>query len=330
MNIDISWATLWKVSLFVLFATILVIGRQVVLALFLSIAISSGVEFIVEFLTKHKIPRTLAVIATFLLGAIALVSVIYFLVPFVVADIGLALSSLGNSSFGDWIKPFIQGNNSFLEWAQKISSALISGRFGSLSTVQGVFSGAALAITVLMASFYLSLSKDGVERFLQTILPEAWEERTLRIYSRSVQKISWWLRGQVALSLLVGVLFWAALFLLHVRHSLVLGVIAAIFEIMPFVGPILAGGLAVLFALITSPSLALYTLIAFIVIQQFESNVLVPIVSHKAVGIHPVVVIVALLIGFEAAGFIGILVSVPAAAVFQEIVEDRALRRMKA
>lgn len=330
LNIEISWSTLWKVSLFVLFVTILIIGKQVILALFLALAISSGLEFIISFLTNHKIPRTLAVISVFLLAAFLLATMIYFVLPFVIADLSLAISSLGNSSLGEWIRPFIQGNDSFITWAQKISSALISGKFGSLSTVQGVFSGAALAVTVLMASFYLSLSKDGVERFLQAILPEDWEEKTLRIYTRSVQKISWWLRSQMIMSLIVGVLFWAALFLLNVRHSLVLGIIAAIFEIMPFVGPILAGGLAVMFALITSPSLALYTLIAFVVIQQFESNVLVPIVSHKAIGIHPVVVIIAILIGVEAAGFLGILVAVPAAAVFQEIVEDRALRKIKA
>jgi predicted PurR-regulated permease PerM len=327
LNVEISWGTLWRISFFLLFITVLIIGRQIVLALFLSIAISSGVEFMVAFLTEHKVPRTLAVVTVFLLGAFILAAFIYFVLPFIIADLGLVLSSLGGSPFGEWIRPLTQGDNSLASWIQKISASLLAGKFGSFSTVQGVFNGVALGVTVLMASFYLSLSKNGVERFIQAILPEDVEERAMRLYSRSMQKISLWLRSQIALSLIVGVLVWAALFLLHVRHSLVLGIFAAVFEIVPFVGPILAGALAVLFAFITSPSLALYTLIAFVVIQQFESNVLVPIVTHKAVGLHPVVVIVAFLIGIEAGGFLGALVAVPAAAVFQEIMEDRALRR---
>lgn len=327
LNLEISWNTLWRIFVFVFFIAILIIGKQILLALFLALAISSGVEFMVNFLERHRIPRSVSVIAVFLLGAIIIATFTYFVLPFIFADLAIVFSSFGNSPLSAWVRPFTEGDNSLASWISKVSSYLLSGNFSSFGTVQGVFSGAALFVTILMTSFYLSLSKDGVERFIQVIVPEDLEEKAMRLYSRSMQKISFWFRSQIILSFMVGVLVWASLFLLHVRHSLILGIMAAIFEIVPFVGPILAGATAVLFALVTSPSLALYTLIAFVIIQQFESNVLVPIVTQKTVGLHPVVVIVSLLIGIEAAGFLGALVAVPAAAVFQEIVEDRALRR---
>jgi len=327
LNLEISWNTLWRILLFGFFVYILIVGRQILLALFLSIAISTGVEFMVDFLERHKIPRTLSVVAVFLLGALIVAAFAYFVVPFIIADLGLVLSSLGNSPLRDWVRPFTEGSNSFASWVQRISSEILSGGFGTFSAVQGFLGGFGLAVTVLVTSFYLSLSKDGVERFIQAVVPDDVQEKALRLYSRSVQKISLWFRAQIALSFIVGVLVWASLFLLHVRHSLILGILAAIFEIVPFVGPILAGATAVLFAYVTSPSLALYTLIAFLVIQQFESNVLLPLLTRKTVGLHPVVVIISLLIGIEAAGFLGVLVAVPAAAVFQEIVEDNALRR---
>jgi predicted PurR-regulated permease PerM len=101
-----------------------------------------------------------------------------------------------------------------------------------------------------------------------------------------------------------------------------LGIVAAVFEIVPFVGPILSGALAVLMALSVSVSLALYTLIAFLVIQQFESHVLVPLLMRRTLGLHPVIVIIALLIGAEVGSVLGVLISVPAAAVFEEALDE--------
>lgn len=326
--LDIPWKTLWRLFFFALLVAILFLGRNIILALFLAIAISSGLEFIIAYFEK-KIPRTLAVILVFLVCALFVAIVIYFIVPFLIGDLSILLSGLGNSSLKDFITPFTTGDaNSLTSWANSITVKILSGDL-SLGAFQGVFGGLTLGITILMVSFYLSLSRDGVERFLKSVVPEEEEESVMRIYARSMSKISFWVRTQVLLSFLIGVLVWAALFLLKVHHSLLVGILAAVFEIIPFVGPVVAGAIAVLFALLTSPSLAIYTLIVFILIQQFESNVLVPLLTRRTVGLHPVVVIVALLIGIEAAGLLGALVAIPAAAVFQEVVEDRGLRKLR-
>ncbi len=177
-------------------------------------------------------------------------------------------------------------------------------------------------MAVIVSSFYLSISRDGVERFIKAVLPADYEKSALSIYERSRKRIGFWFRTQIFLSLLIGLSVWGVLVLLGVRHAFLLGIAAAIFEIVPYVGPILSGALAVLMALSTSVSLALYTLIAFLIIQQLESHVLVPLLMRRAVGLHPVIVIIALLIGIEVGGVLGALISVPAAAVFEEALDE--------
>jgi len=85
--------------------------------------------------------------------------------------------------------------------------------------------------------------------------------------------------------------------------------------------------MAVVAALTTSTTLAVYTLIFFVVAEQFEANILIPLLNQRIVGIHPVIVIVALLIGAEVGGVLGIIISVPAAGVFQEVLQEWSTKR---
>ena len=171
------------------------------------------------------------------------------------------------------------------------------------------------------------MSRDGVERFIKIIAPVAYEPAALRIYERSRRKIGSWFRMQLILSLIMGVIVWGGLTLLGVQGAFLIGILAAIFELVPFIGPIVAGAFAVVSALGTSAQLAIYTLIFFVVAQQFESNILVPIFNQRSVDLHPVIVITALLIGAEIGGFLGMVIAVPAAAVFQEVVEEWSVKK---
>jgi predicted PurR-regulated permease PerM len=179
-----------------------------------------------------------------------------------------------------------------------------------------------LAVSVIISSFYLSLSEDGVERFLRVVIPPDYEPTTLKIYSRSRKLIGSWFRTQILLSLIMGLVIWIGLAVMHVPYAFLVAFLGGLFELVPFVGPIVAGALGIVSALTVSSSLALYTLIFFLVAQQLESNILVPVLSRRSVGLHPVIVIVALLIGAETAGIMGIVIAVPAAAVFQEVVQE--------
>jgi predicted PurR-regulated permease PerM len=125
----------------------------------------------------------------------------------------------------------------------------------------------------------------------------------------------------------MGCIVWAGLSIMHVPYAFLVAFIAALFELVPFVGPIISGAFGTVSALTISTTLAFYTLIFFLVAQQIESHILVPLLSRRSVGLHPVIVIVALLMGAELGGFLGIVIAVPAAAVFQEVIQEWSTKR---
>lgn len=322
--IEVSWGTLWRVFIFLIFAVILLFSRQILLGLFLALVISSGLDALVDFLERRKVPRSMGVIFIFFLVAVAIAFAISFIIPFLIADIRNLFASDG-AVFQGFLDKL--GNSGAAESVSaaltKFSSEIFSGGYSSVAFFSKLLGGVGLAAAILMSSFYLTLSRDGVERFIRAVFPDEAGAKALRIYTRSRRKIGFWFQSQILLSFIMGFLVWIALMVLGVKHAFVLGVVAALFEIVPFVGPIFSGALAVLVALTASATLGIYTLIVFLVLQQIESHFLVPLLMRKTIDMHPVVVIVALLIGIELGGLLGALVAVPLAAVVQEVLAER-------
>jgi predicted PurR-regulated permease PerM len=329
---EISWGTLWRILAFVALIAVLYEGRQIILGLFLAIIISSGLEGVVDILEDRiRLPRSVSVILIFLAALMIFILILYTVVPFLLVEIGTIFSGVNKASLGAWgVLLNLQASQSVSSIVAKLSTQFIASNTSPLDLFSTALGSFGLAAAVLVSSFYLSLSHDGVERFLKIVVPPDYEETTMRIYKRSKELIGSWFRMQLLLSVIMGFTVWGGLALLGVRYSFLIGILAAIFELVPFLGPILSGAVAVVAALLTSTTLAFYTLIFFLVAQQFESNILVPILSRRSVGLHPVIVIVALLIGAEVGGILGIIISVPLAAVFQEVVQDWSSKRRAA
>lgn len=323
--LEISWGSLWRILFFIVFAVLLYLGQHILLGLFLAVVISSGLEFLVDFLERRGLPRTLGVILVFLIATFLVTMTVYTAIPLIVIDLNTVFTSVNELTQGTVLGPLVS-----FETAQSIGVVInnLSRQFLSGGSPLGAFSevvgGFVLAVSVLMSSFYLTLAHDGVERFIQAVFPASQEEQALRIFARARRRIGFWFRTQIILSVAMGVLVLAALLTLGVKHAFLLAVLAGVLELVPFIGPILAGAAAVLSALAASPGLALLTLIVFIFIQQIENHLLVPLLMGRQMGLHPVIVIVALLIGAEAGGFLGLIVSVPAAVVAQEVIEELA------
>jgi len=329
-SIEISWTSLWRILFFVLFVAIFYLGRQVILGLFLAVIISSGVEGMVDGLERVGLPRSIGVILIFLVAVLGAIALAYSIVPFAIVELNTIFAGIGKTasttgSLGLLLS--LRTSQSAASIVGKLSSQLFSGNGSPLDFFSNTLGGFGLAISVVFSSFYLSLSHDGVERFLKVITPPDYEPAVMRVYSRSRKKIGYWFRAQIILSVIMGFLVGGGLALLGVPYAFLIGCLAAVFELVPFIGPIMSGAIGVVAALAISPALAIYTLIFFLAAQQLESNILVPIFSKHAVDLHPVIVIVALLIGAEVGGFLGIVIAVPAAAVFQEMIQDWSSRK---
>ena len=152
------------------------------------------------------------------------------------------------------------------------------------------------------------------------LLPPAARPAASRLAPDVLNRIGGYVRGQLVSSVCVGVLIAILLALLGVRYSLLIGAMAAVFNIVPFVGATLAAVLAVLAALNESATLVVLTLAAMIGAQTVEGKLLAPHFVGRATGLHPLAVLLALLAGAHLAGLIGALVAVPLLAGLWEIV----------
>lgn len=328
---EISWASLWKIFTFIVLVTIFYLGRQIILGLFLAIVISSGLEGLVKLLERVGLPRSISVILIFLVTVLLIVFIIYSLVPIIIVELNTIFSTNGSAvPANSWITLLSsKTSQSVSSLISKFSTQFFSGNTSPLDLFSNAIGSVGLAVAVILCSFYLSLSNDGVERFLKVVVPPDYEETALMLYEKSRKLIGSWFRTQILLSLVFGFTVWGGLALLHVKYAFLIAILAGLFELVPFVGPFLSGALAVISALSTSSTLAVYTLIFFIIAEQFEANILVPVLNQQIVGIHPVIVIVALLIGAEVGGILGIVISVPAAGIFQEVIQEWSTKRRR-
>jgi len=332
MSNEISWTTLWRIFLMLLFVLALFWARQALIILFLAIVISSSIDGLVSWLQRKKIPRIFGTLLIFLVALTILALLLYTLIPIAIFELQSLLGNLKKIEipiFGALdISQFV-GIDKYLGNLGNLADVLFSGGVSFLNIVAAVFGNLALIITTLILSFYLTVNRAGVEKFLRIILPIIYEDYIVGIYLRARKKMGRWLQGQILLMLVVGAATTIGLWILGVKYSLILGILAGVLEIVPIVGPIFSGTIAFLVAISESWILGLYVIILFLVIQQAESHLLIPLIMRKTVGISPVVVVIALLAGSQIAGLVGIILAVPTAVVLQEVIEDWERKKLK-
>lgn len=213
---------------------------------------------------------------------------------------------------------------------QQASARVVSAAQTALvQTISAVTSTVSYLLGLVIVPIWLFYILNDQSRFMRTTLqlvPDRIRPDVINIVRIADRILSKYLRGQLVLCLVVGVLATAGLWLLRVNSPTVLGLIAGVFEILPFVGPIIGAVPAVLVALIQEPLLAVWTIVLFLVIQQVENAVLVPRISGKAVELHPALIMVVLLIGSQVAGLWGAIIAVPITAVIRDVFKYLYLR----
>ncbi len=331
MSVTVSWTTLWRIFFMLVLAVVLYLAKDILLAFLLAIVISTALDPLVSLLEKKSIPRIIGTLLVFIMFGGLFAVLIYTVVPLAILESSKLLDNIGGlaSSIFGASSQRVQMLQSVNQNLNNIGYLLLSGGGSILDAATALIGGAALVISIFVLSFYLTIGRDGVERFLRSVIPEQYEESVLNIYERVRRRTGRWFQVQLFLSLMMGCAVFIGLWILGVKYSLVLAILAAFFELVPIVGPIFAGSVAVLIALSDSLILGIYTLLMFLVIQQIESHIIIPVVMRRSVGLHPVVVIVSLLIGAQVAGFTGFILAIPAAFLTEEIIDDLASRRRK-
>jgi predicted PurR-regulated permease PerM len=208
----------------------------------------------------------------------------------------------------------------------RLSAAAQAAIGQTVSAVTSTVSFIAGLVIVPVWLFYVLYDQNRFMRKAVEVIPAHIRTDTVNVVRISDRILSQYLRGQLLLCLVVGVLATIGLALLGVPFFAVLGLIAGIFEILPFVGPIIGMVPAVLVAVIERPILGLWTLLLFIGIQQVENTVLVPRISGKAVELHPALIVLVLIIGSQVAGLTGAILAVPVTAIIRDVFKYLYLR----
>jgi predicted PurR-regulated permease PerM len=308
--------------------------RGLVLLVITAIVIASAIEPGVGYLVRNRIPRVLAVLLMYITVFGSLFAILYFFIPPILNDAQGLLSEipqyLNSLNVSVSSIPSLDSHSALTNEAQSTITTLLNFRGifagsseGAFRLLSAIFGGIFSFGLVVVLSFYFAMQETGVDDFLRLVTPAEKEEYIVGLWLRAKAKIGLWMQGQVLSSLIGGVLSYLGLLILGVPFAFLLAIFTAVMMLIPIFGSFLSAIPPIILAYsVGGVSLALITAGLYLIINQFESHIIHPLVVNKVVGIPPLLVILALIVGGELAGFLGVLLAIPLAAAVREFLND--------
>ena len=344
-TVNISFATIIKAVVLLLFIYALFLLKELVIIVLASIVIASAIEPMTRLLERIRIPRPFAVGIIFSALITVVISIIYLFVPVLIEQFSGFILTIPD--FLLRLNYFTQGSTYFTELdilgdiqaqlqnvdiISSVKAALFGVGGGVIHTAGALFNGVTQLVLITVISFYFAVQEKGIENFLRVIIPLKNEAYAIDLWKRSQAKIGKWMQGQMILALIMGVIAFFGLWVIGLReYALFLSILIAITELIPLFGPILAMIPAIFLGFsFGGAEIGLMVTGFYIILQQFENHILVPLVNKQLVGVPPLMVILALLIGASLLGFWGLVLAVPIAAAILEFTRDVLARKDKA
>ena len=314
-------------------------ARSALMLVYVSALIAMGFSPLVVLIERRRvsdghsrIPRWLAILAIYVAVVGVFVIVALLVVPPLVAQ-AIALWTRVPIEFNRFQTFLIQYHllTHRITLEQAVQSAPIGTGSNTVGTVlvaiSSVFSSLFGLITILILSFYLLIDAEPMFAYVIRFVPAGRRGEAATMAREVVTKISAWLRAQLMLAGLMGACTAVGLGLMGVPYFYVIALVAAIGETIPIIGPVIGGITAVAVAVSVSTKLAVMVGVYFLVLHQLEANILVPKIMERRVGVSPIAVMAALLIGSALSGLAGAILAIPTAAILSVIVEEVALGR---
>lgn len=295
--------------------------RDILFLLFISFILMAALRPIVDAMERIRIPRVISILLLYGLVFGGLGVGIASLVPTLASQSGNLFSQLPDflSRVFPYISPDIQ---SLTQQVAPVGENLVR-------VTVGLFSNFLAMLTVMTFTFYFLLERRHMEEFLSALFGNAVGNRVFTVLMQIEKRLGAWVLGQLVLMLFIGLLVYGGLFFLRVEYALPLAILAGLLEIVPTIGPVVSAVPAVLVAFASSPLLALSVVALYIIVQQVENNLLVPLVMKRSVGLPPILTILALMIGARFGGIAGAVLAVPVLLAIQEIVSSLPLTQNK-
>jgi len=336
-RISISTGTMIRLFLVALVIFLIYFLRDLVLVILTAIVVASFVEAVIPHFKKIRIGRVFGVVILYVTGILSLAGLFYLFAPLLITEIYNFASFISSYAPGIDLLNYFQseafsgakdmvGNLSqgfSISSLMAVSKAFIENLSGGFFTTLSVAFGSIFNVfLIVIISFYFSIQEKGIENFLRIIIPIKQEDYVIDLWRRVRRKIALWVKGQMLLGVLILVLTYLVLSLLGIKYALLLSIIAGIMELIPY-GILIAVIPAVGFSYLSGGfSSALMVAGAYFIIHQFEVYLFSPLIIKRVTGLSPLVIILAVLIGFKLAGFWGLILAIPGAVLLMELLND--------
>ena len=314
--------------------------RSVLLLLYVSGLLAIGLSPVVRRIEhsrlmsrRKRIPRWLAILSIYVGFLLAVAIVLGLTLPPLITQLRALAEQMPTyvNNMLRWLsaRGMVRPNVTWTSLLPNLQApaAVLTNVFGA---VQGALGVIGALVTVLVLPFYLLLESASIHRWFLRWVPDEDRKRWDRMTSVVTTKVGAWLGGQLLLAAIIGTSATIGFWLIGVPYFYVLGLVAAVGEMIPVVGPIIAAVPAVLLGWTVSPQTAVFVLIYSWAQQFVENNFLVPRIMEKQVGLSPATIIIALMVGSTLLGLLGAILAVPTAAIIQVIVNEQLSREEEA
>ena len=313
-KIEISSKTIVFTIGFILLLGIIWLIKDLIFSLFIAFIIAGALRQPVDFLESKKINRSISAFVIYFIFIFTIFCLFILIIPPLAGEMIILFKNL--PSIVNKISPVLSTNFN-LEFLSNNIPGLAN---ETINLIKSAFSNVIFVTSTLFFGFYFILEKNIVSRLLNNFFDDIELARISLVAERAQKRMAGWFWGEIILMIVVGAMTYVGLNIIGMKYALALAVLAGLFEVIPNLGPIASSIPAILIGLSYSPILGLYCGILYLVIQQFENNLIVPIVMKKTTGLHPIVTLIVMVICGKLAGVMGVILAIPTAIFIETIL----------
>lgn len=311
-KIDISHKTIIFITIFLLSLWVTYLILDLLILLFVALILTSALAPLVDFFVRLKMPKALGIVITYIIILIIMGGILAILLPPLIEQSDRMINSL---------PPLLAEKFNIANIDQTIFQQFANYSTNIFSFSLALFNNIIMVIFLLVLTFYLLLERENLE-IRGSNLFVGKEKRVQGLIVKIEDKLGSWFRGQLFLSAIIAAFTYIGLFVLNLPYALPLAILAGLMEVVPVIGPIVASLPAIALAFTISPVLAGGTAAMYFIIQQMENHIIVPQVMKRAVGLNPLIVILAIAVGSRLLGIGGAFLAVPIVVVVQILLDD--------
>ncbi len=313
-KIEISSKTIIFTIGFIIFLGIIWLIKDLIFSLFIAFIIAGALRQPVDYLEKKRIPRSISSFIVYFIFVFVIFYLFALIIPPLVGEIAILFKNLPH--IVNKISPTFFANSDLNFLSNNIPSLANE----TINLIKSTFSNVIFVTSTLFIGFYFILERNIFSKLLGNFFDDIELNRISLIADRAQKRMSSWFWGEIILMMVVGIMTYVGLSIIGVKYVLALSVLAGLLEIVPNLGPIISSVPAILIGFSNLPILGLYCALLYLVVQQLENNIIVPLIMKKATGLHPIVTLIAMVIGGKLAGIVGVLLAIPSTIFIETIL----------